>query len=442
MSDRTRRIAATGGTGATIRACGWIVRKDLAVFFADRQGAVMAVLLPVLLAALLGFLFGPPDLSGTVRVLVADADGSEGSARLVRRLKDDAALRVEETDAAEARRQVSAGDAPAAILLPSGLGAALGDLTGEPPEIRLLVDPSRVAEAGIVTGATQRAALRAMIDDLRRPEVLKQTIAKVRAWALLGPLEQDRAAWLTLASAADALVSSAGTRGDDRLELGLDDGELPGVRVAREDVSATNELADYNSYAHTFAGMLCMFLLFFAIDGARELAVEREQGLLLRLRLAPHPERLILVGRFVSLTLLGLLISAAVYGAGFAIFDIEVRGSVAGFAVLILAQALFAAGFGLLLAGLGRTERQITNLGNFLVPLLSFLGGAWLPSFLMPEWLQGATAALPTSQATHGLAAMTWRGLPFEACALPAAVLVAYAAVCAVIGARAFRWHG
>lgn len=60
----------------------------------------------------------------------------------------------------------------------------------------------------------------------------------------------------------------------------------------------------------------------------------------------------------------------------------------------------------------------------------------------MPGWLQTIGLALPTSWATHGLAAMTWRGLPLQSASVPTLILLAFAVVAGVIGARRFRWEG
>jgi len=50
--------------------------------------------------------------------------------------------------------------------------------------------------------------------------------------------------------------------------------------------------------------------------------------------------------------------------------------------------------------------------------IMVMLGGAWVPSFLFPQWLQSITLYIPTRWAVDGFDAMTWRGLGWDA-ALP-----------------------
>ena len=200
------------------------------------------------------------------------------------------------------------------------------------------------------------------------------------------------------------------------------------IQFDRTAISAAGPVAGYNSYAHNFAGSLLLFLLFGAQSTARNLISEREKGALLRVRLAPIRPWVALVGVAVASALVALAVSAAVYGVGMGIFGVQVLGSWPGFLAVILAQAAFVGGFALLLAGLGRTEAQITSVGTFTVLVMSFAGGAMFSSFMMPGWLQIISRVLPTYWATRGLAAMTWRGLPMVD-ALPAiAVLLGFAA--------------
>ena len=61
--------------------------------------------------------------------------------------------------------------------------------------------------------------------------------------------------------------------------------------------------------------------------------------------------------------------------------------------------------------------------------VMLMLGGAWVPAFIFPAWLQKASLVMPTRWAIDGLDAMTWRGQGFEAALLPAGILAAFALV-------------
>ena len=69
------------------------------------------------------------------------------------------------------------------------------------------------------------------------------------------------------------------------------------------------------------------------------------------------------------------------------------------------------------------------------------LGGAWVPSFIFPPWLQTASLVVPTRWAVDGLDAMTWRGLGFDAAIAPIAMLLAFSALFAAIAIWRFDWE-
>lgn len=90
-----------------------------------------------------------------------------------------------------------------------------------------------------------------------------------------------------------------------------------------------------------------------------------------------------------------------------------------GFAGIALCFALVTASFGVLIAAFGKTPEAARGLALFATLMMVMLGGAWLPSFLFPAWLQQAALAVPTKWAIDGLDAVTWRGMDVAA-ALPA----------------------
>jgi ABC-2 type transport system permease protein len=69
------------------------------------------------------------------------------------------------------------------------------------------------------------------------------------------------------------------------------------------------------------------------------------------------------------------------------------------------------------------------------------LGGAWVPTFIFPRWLQKLTVVIPTRWAMDGLDAVTWRGLGFSEVALPLALLFGCAILFGAVAMTRFRWE-
>jgi ABC-2 type transport system permease protein len=197
----------------------------------------------------------------------------------------------------------------------------------------------------------------------------------------------------------------------------------------------------YNGYAHAFAGMGVQFILFMGIEVGVGVLLARRQGLWKRLRAAPLSRSLLLGSHIVSGAITALVLLAIIYAAAIGLFHVRIDGSVAGFVAVAIAFALLTSSFGLLIAAIGKTPEATRGLAIFATLVLVMLGGAWVPSFVFPPWLQTASLVVPTRWAVDGLDAMTWRGLGIEAAVAPTLVLLGFAALFTAIAIWRFEWE-
>jgi ABC-2 type transport system permease protein len=209
--------------------------------------------------------------------------------------------------------------------------------------------------------------------------------------------------------------------------------------VREQAVTAKTGVA-YNGFAHSFAGMGVQFLLFACIDLAIGLLTERQLGLWKRVRAAPISRFALLAAKGASGAIISLLSLAATFAFGMAVFGIRVEGSWAGFIAVCLATALMASAFGLLIAAIGRTPQATRAVAIMAVLLMVMLGGAWVPSFVFPAWLQKVTLVIPARWAVDGLDAVTWRGVDFLGVLPAIAVLLGFAALFGALAVARFRW--
>jgi ABC-2 type transport system permease protein len=197
----------------------------------------------------------------------------------------------------------------------------------------------------------------------------------------------------------------------------------------------------YNGYAHAFAGMVVQFVLFLGIDVGIGLLLQRQRGLWKRLRAAPLSRATLLGSRIVSAAILAFIIVQANFLFARLVFGVRVEGSLPGFFAVSAAFALMTAAFGLLIATLGKTPDATRGLAILATLFMVMLGGAWVPMFLFPQWLQKATVVIPTRWAIEGFEAMTWRGLGFGAALMPIAVQLLFAMVFGALAVARFRWE-
>jgi len=97
------------------------------------------------------------------------------------------------------------------------------------------------------------------------------------------------------------------------------------------------------------------------------------------------------------------------------VFGVHIQGSFLGFLGVCAAFSLMTAAFGLMIAALGKTVEATRGYAVMATLIMVMLGGAWVPTFVFPQWLQKVTVVIPTRWAMDGLDGMTWRGLGLSA---------------------------
>jgi ABC-2 type transport system permease protein len=377
---------------ATFTAFRALVRKDIQLFLRDRRALVVSVLTPIVVAAFFGFLFAGTGAGGNtisrMKVGVTDLDHSALSKAVLESLNQDASLEIQELPEDQALQLVRSGKLRAAMVFPVGFEtAATGALVGlgAMPDVKLLYDPSQSMIRPMVAGLLSQHVMQR----LSRPNFIGN--------AKPIPFNIDNVAVTT------------------------------GPR--------------YNSYSHSFAGMSIQFILFMGIDAGIALLLMRQEGMWRRLRAAPLSRAVLLGSRVTGTTLIAMGILAVVYLVARLVFDVRIAGSVPGFVMVACAFALLAATTGLMIASLGRSVGATRGVAMFSVLILVMLGGAWVPSFVFPEWLQHLTEFVPTRWAVDGLDQMTWRGLPLQYAWEPTAILVGWSALFTLIAVWRFNWE-
>ena len=423
-----------------------LVRRDLLLFFADRRSVVVNLAVPIVLAIILGTIFGG---SGSremakIEVRVADQDGSDISRDLARGLAADPALAVRAATPEEAREAVRRGKAAVAVILPPGFGERAGRAffgTAEKPELPLLRDPSRAAEAGLVRGLLVQHVMESVSSRLFDPQSAQRWAGDgLRQLGEARNMSEGERQGLTklLEGVRDYYGSApaAGESGNEERRGGL---TVP-FALAEEQVTAGKGVA-YDGWAHSFGGMGVQFVLFMALDAGIALLEQRRRGLWDRVRAAPVARRTVLAARAVSGLLLAFLVLVVVLGVGMAAFGVRVRGSLPGFMLLLVTTGAMASSFGLLVAALGRTPEASRGLAILAALVMTMLGGAWVPAFVFPAWMQKATLLVPTRWAMDGLDGTLWRGLGFLDTLGAAGVLLGFALLFGALAWTGFRWE-
>lgn len=151
-----------------------------------------------------------------------------------------------------------------------------------------------------------------------------------------------------------------------------------------------------------------LFLMFAAMQGASISIDERRSGISERLMVGPSSAMAMLTGKFLFLTLIGVLQASVIIAVANLFFGVQLLPFLGGLVLASIGTAMLAAGLALFTAALCTTQTQMHTVSTFIVLLLSAVGGSMVPRFMMPGWLQNAGIATPNYwviEAYYGLLA-------------------------------------
>jgi ABC-2 type transport system permease protein len=419
-----------------------MLKKDFQLFFSDRRAVITAFAMPIAIASFFGAIFKGQSADQTasrIDVLVVDHDSSVISRAIVDASTADPTLKVTITSDSVARDRVRRGNAPVAVVIPRGFGDDAGRAffrgTGK-PVVDVLYDPSHSMEramvSGILTQHVMQAVSREMFGGPRGRVLIDETLGQMDSLDM--PAEQKVLLRNMLTSVRTFNDGGGAT-------TGAGGGGLSMPYDVRNEAMTARATVQYNPFAHSFAGMGIQFLLMTAITFGVDMLLERQRGLWKRLRAAPVSRSALLGSKVVSGGAIGVIVLLASFAFAIAVWKVRIAGSVAGFAGITIACSLMAAAFGLMIAALGKTPNAARGVSIFATLIMVMLGGAWVPTFVFPQWLQNVTVVIPTRWAMDGFDAMTWRGLGFSSALAPIAVLLGFTLLFLLIAAMRFRWE-
>ncbi len=421
-----------------------MVRKDLQLFFSDKRSVIVSFVVPIAIASFFGSIFSGPTRNSEpskIAVAIIDQDGSAISSGIVAGMQADRNFKVTTPSEAEARDAVRRGRLAAAVIVPKGFGEAAGNAffgDGEKPPLNVIFDPSRSTEkamvSGIMTQHVMESVSKEMFGGAQGKAMVERTLPQIQSSQM--PDDQKRALMNMLSSVQQFYNQPANGAQPGGRRQGI---TMP-YTVHEEPMTAGSNIA-YNGYAHSFGGMAIQFLLFAMANMGIEMLLERQRGLWKRLRSAPVSRFTLLTGKVASGAIVSLMILLVCFAFAMAVFGVRIQGSILGFLGIAVACALMASTFGLLVAALGNSPATARGITTLAVLMMVMLGGAWVPSFIFPAWLQQFTLAVPVRWAVDGLDAMTWRGIGLRGAIVPAAVLFGFAVAFSIVAASRFKWE-
>jgi ABC-2 type transport system permease protein len=205
-------------------------------------------------------------------------------------------------------------------------------------------------------------------------------------------------------------------------------------------LALTSENPTANGSEYTVPAMTTMFAFFLVGFVGFAFFAEHQWNTWERLRASQASNAEILVGKIVPALVLCLVQQLVLFGAGFALFGLHVRGSLLGVLLVSVALAVCLVSVGVLLAAVLKTQQQLNAISNLGSMVLAGISGALVPLSILPGWARTIAPIAPQYWAMRGFRAVILDGQGLAAVALPVTVLLGLAAVAAVLALRKFRF--
>ena len=104
-----------------------------------------------------------------------------------------------------------------------------------------------------------------------------------------------------------------------------------------------------------------------------------------------------------------------------------------------VSSAICFVGFMMLIASLGKTEQTASGAGWAILMPMSMLGGAMVPQFVMPQWMQTAGTISPIKWVVLAIEGGMWRQFTVSEMVLPCAILISVGVACFAAGTRGLK---
>jgi len=409
--------------------------KDLLILFKDRNALVGAFLLPIVfivvylgVSGLSGGGGGDGDETRRVSLVVVNNDPAGATARsLIEGLGRHANIAVTEYGEADARAKLEAREIERMLVIPAAFSADVA--AGRQGALRLVNNS--------LDRGTNEAILMAVAGVTRQMSLEQQIVASLER---LADMQRANPSFDPATSAELAVPIARQQFEESR--------DRPLVTVVQaQPASLGKDRVEVSGVQIGVPGFAVLFIFLTAQITARSIYDEKRTGTFRRLLASPLGKWPMLVGKLIPNFVVVVLQVVFLFAAG--IFLLPLMGldalrlgnDIPALVLLVLSVALCCTTLGILIAAIARTEAQIGGVAALVLWVLAFLGGAFIPLFLINESMATLGQVTPHYWAVTGFYDLLTRGQGLAAILDSIGVLLGFSAVFFVIGAWRFEFE-
>lgn len=358
-----------------------LTKKDLVVFLKDRGAWIWIFALPVIFivifSGLASMAFNDAEADAAVEdnrpplVVVNLDEGGESSNLLLRNLDSPEGVRILPLTLDQAIGQINVYKIQRYLVIPETFSNDLKNT--KPVSLKLFTHPDANTDINsvilrIVNGAARDVSLELQIldgiDQMRQMQAGNPQVEQIYDPGLVYTQAKNQFD----ASHVRPLIS---------------------LEITTPETGKLSVSTEFNLNETVVPGMTVLFVFLAATVVARGIHEERKNGSLRRLLSAPLSKTELLLGKMLPIFILTLIQIVFIFTAGWLLLPLLGIGQMSigndplGWVVASLVIALCSTSLGIFIAGIARTEGQISGLGNAVLWIAGFLGGALVPAVFL-----------------------------------------------------------
>jgi ABC-2 type transport system permease protein len=407
-----------------------VVWKDILIFLKNRGQLFTLFLLPLIF--ILAFAFGYTALTSDVELIPLplinlDPDG-EMARELIDSLNRDRGLEVKLYAQDEAQAALEAEEIERLIVIPAGFTEDIA--AGRQVTLHMTNSPT--------ANTSNTDTIQQIVDGVAKDLSLQtQLIAGFQQMgSMLQAAPEDVQVFTTerIVAQAQSQFERARTQPLVSVEQALPATLLRGER----------SLNPLEIYVPRFT-----VLFVFLTAGTTALAIytEKKIGTFRRLMSAPIAKSELLAGKTIPNLIIVLLQIVVIFGVGALLLPllgldrISLGDNLLALSLVSLLVALCSTSLGLLIAALARTEAQISAIAQVALWVMAALGGAFIPTWIMGEFLGSIGKVVPHYWAIQAYTGIMVRGQSLADIGIDLAVLAGFTVLFFAVGLWRFRFE-
>jgi ABC-2 type transport system permease protein len=401
-----------------------IALKDLQILFKDRGEVIQLFLLPLLFiivfSGALGAIGGGEE-DTRLPLPVVDLDGREAAQSLIAGLDAAGGVRTELYEHSEARMLLEENEINRMLVIPADFTS--GTEQGTTVELSLISHP----DADIQETEAVRLVIVGVTSEL---SLERQILASLRQMGdMQANAPQEYQVFTT-----DRILTQARSQFERAQTQPL----IEVIQTKPTQEGEREEIPDLGVVA--VAGIAVLFVFGTAQVTARSIFDEKKIGSFRRLLAAPMSKASLLSGKMLPNIIVGMIQFTVIFAFG--IFGLKWLGLASpslgndplAVVLVCLIICLCSTAFGILVAAIARTENQIGGLTSLLVWGLGIIGGAFIPVFILDQFLGPVVKVIPQYWANRALSSLMLRGLGLADVSTEIAVLLGFTILFFLIG--------